>query len=100
MPQTFASPLSVRNAILLLKIPISPPSSSWANGRLHLLLSSYGVVRLDGDELTQMTPAWPRGARGEQLILEDDTAIIATASSGVLLWKLGTTEARRVELAG
>jgi len=71
-----------------------------ANGRLHLLLSSYGVVRLDGDELTQMTPAWPRGARGEQLILEDDTAIIATASSGVLLWKLGTTEARRVELAG
>jgi hypothetical protein len=32
-------------------------------------------------------------------MLEGDTAIIATSGGGVLMWQLGTMEARRVELA-
>src|SRR6185295_17192811 len=70
-----------------------------AAGRLYLLTGSQGVVREDGGKLVSVTPGWPRGhLYGKGLLIERDTAVVGTFDSGVVLWKLGTDQGRRIEV--
>lgn len=66
-------------------------------GRLHLLTGSHGVLVLENGKLKSVTPGWPaEHLYGEGLIIEGPLAVIGTFDGGVLLWKLGTSDVRRI----
>lgn len=67
-------------------------------GRLHVLTGSHGVLVLENGKLKSVTPGWPgeHHLYGEGLIIEGSLAVIGTFDGGVLLWKLGTPDVRRV----
>ncbi|MFZ5440340.1 MAG: hypothetical protein ACOZQL_10045 [Myxococcota bacterium] len=71
-----------------------------AQGRVHVWTGSQGVARLDGETMVVVTPGWPQDVHvyGRGMLLEGDLAVLATFDGGVLLWKLGTTDYRRVPL--
>lgn len=71
-----------------------------ALGRPCLLTGSRGVLRFERGRLVPVTPGWPPGEHlyGAGLLIEGEHAVIGTFDRGVLLWKLGTTEVRRVPI--
>lgn len=67
-----------------------------AQGRPLFFTGANGVVRLEQGRLTRLTPGWPEHIYGEGLLLEGELAVIGTFDGGVLVWKLGTPEVRRI----
>lgn len=73
-----------------------------AQGRPIVFTGSQGIFRLDAGALESVTPGWPAGRHvyGRGLVVVGDRAVIATFDSGVLMWKLGTSEVRRIAIPG
>lgn len=68
-------------------------------GRLYLLTGSHGVVRVEGGKLVPVTPGWPhQHVYGQGLVIDRDRAFIGTFDGGVLVWKLGTREVKRIAI--
>jgi hypothetical protein len=71
-----------------------------AADRLYLVGGSLGLVRRElSGGYRQLTTGWPEFASVTGVSIQGDTAVIATYDSGVLLWSLTTSSARRVTLA-
>jgi hypothetical protein len=70
-------------------------------GRLVLLSGDLGLVRLDGNRWTRLTPDWPRFAFVSCLhVTPAGVAVVGLYDAGVLLIDLKSRLARRVALEG
>jgi hypothetical protein len=70
-----------------------------AKGLPYVLTGSLGVVHFDGKEWSQKTLGWPKYQSVSSLhVTLGGLAVIGANDAGVLLWKLGTTEVKRVRL--
>lgn len=65
-----------------------------AQGRLYLLTSRNGVIRVDGETLTRLTPPWPHRMRldGAELRVQHEVAVVSGDHVGLFLCRLGTNE--------
>lgn len=97
-----------------LRKPEVSPGTGWSYGPAvlsavafdqagvpHVLTEQFGVVRYEGGVWTQTTTFWPTEGRTPVRGLEitsDSTIVIATWDAGILLWKRGERQVRRVTL--